>query len=175
MQYRLATPADVERIAALHVRSWQETYRGIMPDSFLDHAVQAERLAHWQAHFRENSPDRQLLLAEADGQLAGFACTFTNSDPVFGALLDNLHVSNDFKGQGIGRQLIKQAAEWVQQQQPDSAFYLWVYEKNHSARQFYEHLGARNHEAIQGEYAVLLRYGWPTTQALIAACSQPVH
>lgn len=175
MHYRPATPADAERIATLHARSWQETYRGIMPDDFLDEEVDAERWENWQDAFRINPSNRLITVAEADGQLAGFASTFTRRDPVYGALLDNLHVSAAYKGQGVGRQLMRQAAEWVQQQQPVSPFYLWVYEQNYKARRFYDSLGAINQEAIRGEYAAVLRYTWPDTQTLITACSQPVR
>ncbi len=170
MLYRQALPADVERLAALHARSWQETYRGILPDSFLDNDVAAERLAHWQEQFRINSPNQHLIVAEADGRLAGFACTVANHDPVYGALLDNLHVATAYKGQGIGRHLMKLAAEWVQEHDPASAFYLWVYEKNDAARTFYDRLGAINQEAVPGEFAVALRCVWPDLPTLIANC-----
>jgi GNAT superfamily N-acetyltransferase len=169
--YRIATTADIELIAALHARSWQETYRGIMPDEFLDEDVADERLTVWQERFRQQPRNRQILVAEVNDELAGFACVFTHDDPVYGALLDNLHVSRNQKGKGIGKQLIKQAAEWVQKQAGESPFYLWVYEKNHAARRFYEHLGAKNHEAIEGEFGTVLRYVWPSTTELITACN----
>ncbi len=172
MTYRPATPDDVTRIAALHARSWQETYRGILPDSFLDNEVEAERLVVWQERLADNPANRQIILAEADGQLAGFACVFANDDPVHGALLDNLHVASAWKGHGVGRQLMKKAARWVQDQTPGSPFYLWVYADNSAARAFYDHLGGINHEAIPGEHALVLRYIWPDTESLRAADNQ---
>ena len=63
--YRPATVTDADRIAALHARSWQETYRGIMPDEFLDNEVENERLAVWQERFAGQPPDRHLIVAEA--------------------------------------------------------------------------------------------------------------
>ncbi len=164
--YRPATVADAGRIAALHARSWQETYRGIMPDPFLADAVEAERLAVWRERFSEQPPNRQIIVAEDGHQLVGFACVFTGSDPVYGALLDNLHVASAYKGRGVGRNLIKQAAGWVQQQDSTSPFYLWVYEQNHLAKTFYDGLGAINQEAVQGEHGVVLRYVWPDTRKL---------
>ena len=171
MHYRSATPADADRIAALHARSWQETYRGILPDLYLDSEVVAERLAYWQEQFQQRPANRSILVAETDGQLAGFACTVADHDPIYGALLDNLHVASANKGQGIGRALIRQSAEWVRGQNPASGFYLWVYETNHAARKVYDGLGAVNQEAVPGEHAVMLRYVWPDLPALIAALS----
>ena len=168
MHYRPATAADVDRLAALHARSWQETYRGILPDFFLDNEVEAERLAYWQDKFQENSPNRYMLVAEADGQLAGFACAYTDDDPIYGALLDNLHVAQGYKGRGIGRRFMQQIADWVVQNQATPSLYLWVYEKNHAARQFYERLGAINQQAVAGEHAVALRYVWPDARTLAA-------
>lgn len=159
--YRPATAADADRIAALHARSWQETYRGIMPDRFLDAEVEAERLAVWHERFARPLPGRHIIVAEAGHQLAGFACVVMNDDPVYGALLDNLHVASACQGRGIGRALIKQAAGWVQQWNAASPFYLWVYEKNRPARAFYDGLGAINQEAVPGEHGVVLRYVWP--------------
>ena len=168
MHYRPATAADVDRLAALHARSWQETYRGILPDSFLDHEVEAERLAYWQTQFQKKTTNRHLLLAEENGQLAGFACAYTDDDLVYGALLDNLHVAQAYKGRGIGRQLMQQIAGWVVQNQATPSLYLWVYEKNHPARQFYERLGAINQQAVAGEHAVALRYVWADARTLAA-------
>lgn len=164
--YRPATPADTDRIATLHARSWQDTYRGIMPDEFLDNEVEAERLAVWQERFAKPTPNRQIIVAEDEGKVVGFACVILDSDPVYGALLDNLHVVSSYKGRGIGRQLIRQAAEWVQQQAATSPFFLWVYEQNHPARAFYEKLGAINQEAVRGENGIVLRYVWPDVSSI---------
>ncbi|GAB3639858.1 GNAT family N-acetyltransferase [Spirosoma arcticum] len=167
--YRTATVADVDRIAALHARSWQESYRGIMPDEFLDEDVEAERLDVWQERFAEQPFNRQIIVAEDGGQLVGFACVLTGSDPVYGALLDNLHVASAYKGRGIGQALIRQTAKWVQQQDASSPFFLWVYEQNHPARAFYDNLGAINQEAVRGEHGIVLRYVWPDLQTLAGA------
>ena len=170
--YRPATVADADRIAALHARSWQETYRGIMPDDFLDDEVEAERLAEWRNRFTEQPDNRQIIVAEEREQLVGFACVLTGSDPVYGALLDNLHVASAYKGRGIGRSLIKQAADWVRQQDAKSPFYLWVYEQNHPARAFYDSLGAINQERVRGDNGVVLRYVWPDVVKLVNLISQ---
>lgn len=170
--FRTATPADTEHIAALHARSWQETYRGIMPDDFLDDDVADERLAVWQERFTETPANCRIIVAEVGEELAGFACVFTNDESVYGALLDNLHVASQFKGRGVGRELIRQAAEWVQHQRPKSRFHLWVYDQNHAARAFYDYLGATNYHAIEGEFGTVLRYIWPDTQTLLTACAR---
>lgn len=166
LTYRTATAADADRIAALHARSWQGTYRGIMPDAFLDDEVTNERLAVWRKRFGKPPANQRVIVAEADGALVGFACVLLGYDARYGALLDNLHVASAFKGRGIGRRLIRLTADSVENEDVASPFYLWVYEQNHAARRFYEGLGATNHEAVPGEHGVILRYVWPTTAAV---------
>ena len=44
-----AGPADAEALAAAHVTSWRETYRGLLPDAYLarmSEAAHARRFAH---------------------------------------------------------------------------------------------------------------------------------
>ncbi|MCY7330123.1 MAG: hypothetical protein LH618_16345 [Saprospiraceae bacterium] len=48
IHYRPARSTDAEKIALLHVRSWQENYRGIWQDQFLDNDVIADWLKVWQ-------------------------------------------------------------------------------------------------------------------------------
>ena len=54
LDLRRAEPADVERLAAVHVRCWQETYRGMLSDGFLDSRVPADRLPLWR-HLLESA------------------------------------------------------------------------------------------------------------------------
>ncbi len=164
--FRTATPADADRIAELHTRSWQTTYRGIMTDSYLDHDVQAERLAVWRDRFTQMPPNRQVILAEASGQLVGFACVMLDEDPIHGALLDNLHADPAHKGRGIGAQLMQQTARWVQEQAPTSPLHLWVYVENKAAVGFYNRMGGTNHEQVQGENGPIFRYVWPDVGVL---------
>ena len=62
--------------------------------------------------------------------------------PSLTALLDNLHVIPEKHGRGIGRQLMAAVAQWVAERAPDATLYLWVFEKNVAAREFYRKLGA---------------------------------
>ncbi|HPH19762.1 MAG TPA: GNAT family N-acetyltransferase, partial [Haliscomenobacter sp.] len=147
--FRSASPQDEVAIAQLHAESWQKHYRGIFSDEYLDQLVVKERAEVWAERFAHPLETRHLILAENEGQLCGFACIELNEDPVFGTLLDNLHVSSDLQGQGIGAQLIHRAAQLAEVQHPGCGFYLFVLEENHPARKFYEHLGAKNHETFR--------------------------
>lgn len=172
MTYREATANDAEKIAALHARSWQLHYWGILSDAFLDNEVEKNRLEVWKSRLGYPAENQYVLLAEDGGVLYGFACVLANDDLVWGTLLDNLHVRASQKGQGIGTRLLKSAAHWAYQGSPSTNFHLWVYENNRNARKFYEGLGAVNQEMVStenigGGVANLCRYVWTDLRALI--------
>lgn len=166
MLYRLAQRSDAEAIAALHAKSWRRSYRGMLPDAFLDGDVFAERAAVWQQRF--NDPDEKLvtltIVAELNGELAGFSHSVADEDPEWGTLLDNLHVRHGAKRRGVGTRLMAEMAAWLEERSPTSALYLWVLENNAPAKRFYDSLGGEvtgsgvSHEG--GGSAPSLRYWW---------------
>ena len=172
IQYREATPSDYIKIAQLHAESWQINYRGMWADEYLDGPVLEDRLSVWEKRFGQPESKRFILLAEEGESLVGFACSFLDDDPKFGALLDNLHVAADFKRRGIGRDLLMASAKWVNRRRPESAFYLWVLEANLPAIRFYEKLGGIIYETVQmptpyGAFFPTIRFVWPDTSRLL--------
>ena len=45
---RSATVADAEAIAAVRIESWLATYRGMIPDEYLDSMKLEESILHWR-------------------------------------------------------------------------------------------------------------------------------
>jgi GNAT superfamily N-acetyltransferase len=178
IRYRLATPADALAIAALHTDSWRRSYRGILPDPFLDHEVDANRAALWQQRFAEPDPAHTTLtiIAERDGEFAAFAHTIDGVDAEFGPLLDNLHVRFDIKRSGIGKRLMAETAAWLERHTAASGLHLWVFEANVAARQFYDALGGQvagtGVSPEGGGGAPALRYWWPHLDTLSALLPQ---
>jgi GNAT superfamily N-acetyltransferase len=163
--YREATLQDTENIALLHARSWQQHYRGILRDEFLDNEVIENRLNLWQSRLQHPQENQYVIVAEEEDKLYGFTCVLAHADPIWGALLDNLHVLSQQKGQGIGTHLMKSAAQWVHARDKNSGLYLWVYKDNVNARKFYESIGGINYEQKTeenpgGGYAQICRYVW---------------
>ena len=71
---RLATVADAEAIAGVHVRSWQAAYRGIVPDAILDGLSVERRVAWWRSTMSEPGEARVWVNGPA-GTVVGFAAT----------------------------------------------------------------------------------------------------
>ncbi len=179
VRFRLAGPADAEAVASLHADSWRRYYRGAYSDAFLDGDVVADRRAVWSERLREPDRRRCTLLAE-DGGLAGFANTFFDDDPTWGALLDNLHVADGHKRRGIGSRLLELTAAALNARAHRTGLYLWVLEQNADAQVFYEALGGtcvgRSLVSPPGAIAsrltgspAKLRYAWPEPSVLLEA------
>lgn len=173
IKFRDAQDVDVDNIAQFHARSWQIHYRGIVRDAYLDQEVYEERKAVWKARFAHPNPDQHLIMAEKNGLLCGFACVFSNYHQEWGAYLDNLHVSPEYQGQGIGYKLLRKAAEKSYTHQPqDPGYYLWVFRDNLNAIEFYERAGGERREmqAIacpDGNSYACLRYHWSFAKLLM--------
>lgn len=170
--FRAATPSDSEGIASLHVTSWQQNYRGAFSDMFLDAEALIERRLVWQARLNENEPEQFISVAENEGAIVGFVCAYLNHSPEYGTLLDNLHVSSDMKGTGIGKNLMALVAKEADERYPHSGLYLWVLEQNEMAHNFYAHLNGKKIETVSGndigDRTILKsRYFWSDMKALL--------
>lgn len=173
MLIREGNEEDIESIANLHAQSWRASYGGILSDDFLDHRAHRDRLAVWQDRLSSTRTKPMfLLVAELDVRLAGFICVFPDEDAVFGSFLDNLHVAPDLTGQGIGRQLLSEAARHLLRDGSRVGLYFWVLEQNHRARQFYERAGAvavgsAENPMPDGQHVLSVRYYWPDPATLM--------
>lgn len=169
---RLATSQDAETIALLHIENWRNTYRGMMPDGYLDGPIVEERRSFWKNRLSPSAHEQQLvLIAERSQKPAGFACVLVDKEPEWGACLDNLHVLPQSRRSGIGRALFLEAAQWVLRSKPGWPIHLWVFEGNGDARCFYDSLGGRiimtkNRQVLEGVWAQSCLYLWKDLNAL---------
>lgn len=143
--FRSATSADTRAIAALHADSWRRHYRGAYSDRFLDGDVEMERFGVWATRLEERDGSTITVVGQEQGTLVGFIHVVFSDDPVWGSLVDNLHVTYTHKRRGIGSRLMAEAARAVIEHGP-GGLYLWVLEQNAAAQGFYEALGGRRVE-----------------------------
>ncbi len=172
MKYRLGEPGDAEAIARLHADSWRRTYRGMMSHAYLDGNIVEERTACWRDRFAESNPNRSVIVAQEESQLAGFVCILAGADPKWGALIDNIHVDHAFRRRGIGAGLMCRAAQALRKTADGGSIFLWVLERNEGARKFYQRWNAREegieHQSLaDGSSCPCYRYVWSTPESLI--------
>ena len=183
VHYRLTRASDAHAVAALHADSWQRHYRGAYSDAFLDGDVVAERAAVWTQRLTDPQAGQLTIVAESAGLLVGFVHTVLDADPVWGALVDNLHVDYQQKRRGSGSRLMGEAAQIVTRQRPGAGLYLWVLEQNVAAQGFYEAKGGVCVErgltqapggvpAHLNGAPIKLRYAWSDPSPLIGCVSR---
>lgn len=139
---REAKIADADAIGRLHAISWINTYRGLLPDAYLDGNLQEERQEHWQKKLRSLSAREFVYLSEEEDSLQGFICVLDEPYQYYEALIDNLHVMPEMKGRGIGSLLLDTAVAELRRTKR-MGFYLWVIEGNIAAENFYRRKGGR--------------------------------
>lgn len=137
----MATPADADDIAAVHVRSWQAAYRDILAPDFLAGLSVARRAAGWREALARHDP--QVLLARQAGRLLGFVshgpCRDADAAAGQGEIMA-IYVDPPAWGRGIGQWLLGQALRELQRGGFD-AVSLWVMARNAPGRRFYEQAG----------------------------------
>ncbi|MEM9523792.1 MAG: GNAT family N-acetyltransferase [Pseudomonadota bacterium] len=136
MLIRPAIDADRAAIAALHIRSWSCSYRGMLPDAYLDGPMAADLHAKWTK--RRFSTALWAWVAEDNGSLRGFVC-IEGGRP---ALIDNVHVDPDHRSKGLGLRLMNTAIEDACAR-GHGHLYLAVLSANTRAKAFYTRMGGR--------------------------------
>ncbi len=172
MEYRPAGDHDIEPIAALHANSWRGHYRGAYSDAFLDGDVFDDRRAVWADRLKRPDPRHHTTVAEWQGEIVGFAHTILDHDPVWGALLDNLHVVPEAKRRGVGTQLMARSAAAVMACGTHKRLHLMVLDENAPAQAFYRARGGQCVGRVVSEPAgggtiIGLRYVWTDPAVLL--------
>ena len=172
---RDATHEDASAVTALHVASWRASYRGVLPDAYLDGEAEAERGAHWKKTLASLKADDLVLLAETSEGLRGFISVYRNAEPGYDAYLDNLHVRPGHRGGGLGRQLLAAALERMIEGGAKTLC-LWAFDQNQGAIRFYQRLGGRpveyGFDPFAGSNAPHTKIAWNDLPKFLDACSE---
>lgn len=140
---RAATPADARAIAEVHVASWRATYRGLLPDAYLDRLSVDEREAQRREVLEDPASEWGTLVAEEDGRVIGFAAFGPSRDddaPPGTGEIPAIYLAPEVVGTGVGRDLFAEATAGLRKAGFERAT-LWVLEANERARRFYERAG----------------------------------
>jgi GNAT superfamily N-acetyltransferase len=140
---REATAEDSMAVADVHVRGWQEGYRGLLAQDFLDGLSVQE----WAGRFSFEAMDLSgpyTLVAVDRGAICGHVTIGRSRDLDLAASAEVWAVYVDPRrwAGGIGRALIDGARERLARAGYDRAF-LWTLSANAQARRFYERVGWR--------------------------------
>lgn len=130
-------------MARVHVDTWKATYRGIVPDRYLDELTYESDLSRgFGKWLKEPTPYWTYLVAvDSAGNVIGFAVGGPNRDPdpEFKGELGAIYVLKESQGKGVGRALVREVARHLIEIGTASMI-VWVLEAN-PYRRFYEKLG----------------------------------
>lgn len=143
LKIRYATMADAADIALVHVKSWQRTYRGHIPDNILDALSTIGREQQWRYLMQHAL---KILVIERGARILGFASICPARDQDLDATvcgeISALYIHPEEWRQGHGKALCKAAMAALAAMQFTEVM-LWVLAENDQARQFYAAMGFR--------------------------------
>ena len=146
---RKAAQKDYSDIAKVHVHSWHDTYRDLLPLSYINETNNlAKKTAMWEQIFRH--PQVEVWLAEEDNhQIVGFIGYHAQDER---CEITTLYILPGYHHQGMGSALMDTSWQEITATKTLSHFYLWVLETNIKAINFYKKHGfeqsAERHEEI---------------------------
>jgi L-amino acid N-acyltransferase YncA len=161
---REAAPDDARAIATVHVQSWRESYRDILPATFLDGLRADDRVQAWTLRLTE-ATHLTLVGTDPDGRIVGFCNAGVNRDDPnkFQGEVYAIYVLAEAHGRGLGRALFQEAVAWLNRQGWRSLL-VWVFTGNARARKFYESLGGvlvgERPVSVAGASYSEVAYGW---------------
>lgn len=129
---RPADASDVDRIAEIHVRSWQAAYREILPEDFLAALSIDRRRESWASMVG----DEQTFVVEVDGTVDGFVRVAPAEDSTLGEV-QSIYLEPSSHRRGLGTALLTAGEHRLRELGFDDAI-LWVFVANTPARRFYE-------------------------------------
>ena len=143
---RPARPEDAGPIAEIQLRGLPEAYAGHVRAEHFDLRTLPERRKEWADEIAARVPRRGVLVAEADGEVAGFVRFGPTRDQaadrtVTGEVM-TMFVAEERRRRGVGQALMA-AAEAALREHGFTVATLWMAVGNEPARRFYEAAGWR--------------------------------
>lgn len=136
----LISEDEAKQTSKLFQKSWQDAYKGILPDVFLDNIPENA----WVKRLNESG--RHNLIFEDDNNVVQAAVSYGRPRDTrmlgCGELMA-LYVSPDYKGYSVGKTLLN-AAENELKKMGYGKIYLWCLADDENAQKFFEHFGWRN-------------------------------
>lgn len=177
IQLRKANLADAEAIAATRIEAWRTTYRGMIPDTYLDNMQMEENVLQWRTILQAlpaKEDSLRVYVATSDDEVIGFVSVFKLAEPKLGkdGEINAIYIRPQWQRCGIGKRMMHKAARSLQEMGCQSCV-IWVIDGNSPARNFYEELGGEilieQDFSWDGLDLTEVGYGWNDLSVLLAA------
>lgn len=135
---RKATTDDIDSVARLHVKSWKDTYSGIVSKEHIDNMVNNIDKRIERMHNEFNL--RTMIVATINNKIVGFAeyidSNKYSSDYDVDCELCGLYIDKEYQGKGIGTKLFNYIADSFVKLGKEKMI-VWCLEDNITAIRFY--------------------------------------
>ncbi len=163
---RQAEVDDAARLGRVHVETWRATYRGILPDEYLDALSDIRQAAFWSRVLDDHDRVGGAHVAEdEDAGVVGFCDSGPERGgaPGWGEIMA-IYILPEWQRQGLGRRLVGASGAHLTAEGLDSLA-VWALEDN-PARAFYTALGGAPAEKrrlnIGGVDVIEQCFRWPS-------------
>lgn len=169
---RPAKTGDEAAIANVHITSWQEAYKDLIPQEYLDSLPSelVQRIENWKRTLA--NPQRWVWVAEGPTDIVGFALFGPPRDPNRDGFIElgAIYLLASEKGKGIGVALLAAGFNHMRGLGYHKA-YCWVLEGNPTVK-FYQRTGAIfsnqvKEDEIGGKIFKELAYEWHSLESAI--------
>jgi L-amino acid N-acyltransferase YncA len=132
---------DCEAIAKLITICWNETYRGLVSDEFLDglYKNEEDRIKNSYEKFDEN--DNHQFVLEVDGKVVGWMNIGDSDEGSEYGEIHAIYILNDYKGFGYGRKLVEEGIKEIKSM-GFKQMIIGCLDGNKS-NEFYKHIGGK--------------------------------
>ena len=132
--------ADVVHVVTV---AWNETYKGIVPDDFLEGLYLNEEQRTINSYNKFNENDNHQYVLEVDGKVIGFVNVGSTDEKEYDNCgeLHAIYIINGYKGNGFGKKLINIGIEELKKMGYNKMI-IGCLEGNPS-NEFYKHIGGK--------------------------------
>ena len=151
-----------EKIAHVHIKTWQHAYKGIVPQSFLDSMTEENRAEKYKFE-NELEKGHFFFAVKIDNYIAGFLylCRCRDDDSKDAGEIGGIYLLPEYQHKGYGAKMMEYAIDFLRDK-GHNTIKIWVLEQNEKAISFYNKFGfsfdGSKKEAELGKKLTVVRF-----------------
>ena len=134
---------DLIEVAKIKVKTWRDTYKGIVDENYLKNMDYIQTANKWKKNFENEN----FIVAEKDKRIVGF-CRYGNRiDELerfreFDTEIYALYIDKEYQKMGIGKKIVDYVKKEMSCKNRNK-FLIWCLEKNENSLEFYKKIGGK--------------------------------